>query len=190
MFITLEGIDGSGKSTQSGRIALWLELRTNYPTLLTREPSYLRPVILRLQNLCTISELLLFLADRAEHVEREILPALSAGQNVVCERWNESTLAYQCGGHKLSVPKVKRLIEVCEFPEPDVKIFLDISPETAMKRVNLRGQEDKFEKEGLKLLRNVAEFYRTIPGMIRVECDGKSEDEVFREIVGHLEELT
>ena len=190
MFITLEGIDGSGKSTQSGKIASWLESRTNCPTILTREPSYLRSVILCLQNLCTISELLLFLADRAEHVEREILPALSAGQNVVCERWNESTLAYQCGGHKLSTSKVMELIGACEFPEPDVKILLDISPESAMKRVNARGQKDKFEEEGLKLLRDVAEFYRTIPGMIRVECDGRSEDEVFREIVGHIEALT
>ena len=190
MFITLEGIDGSGKSTQSKNIADWLKSKTQSPVILTHEPSYLRSVILGLQNLCAISELLLFLADRAEHVEREILPALSSGWSVVCERWNESTLAYQSGGHKLSESKIRELIRACEFPEPDVKIFLDIEPKTAMKRVNERGKKDKFEEEGLKLLSDVAEFYRGLPDMVRIECDGRSEDEVFREITRHLEELT
>ena len=190
MFITLEGIDGSGKSTQAKKIGSWLEKRTQSPVILTHEPSCLRSIILGLRNLCATSEMLLFLADRAEHVEREILPALIAGHSVVCERWNESTLAYQSGGHKLSESKVKELIRACEFPEPDIKIFLDIEPETAMKRVNSRGNKDKFEEEGLKLLRDVARSYREMPGLIRIECGGKSEDEVFREITGHLEGLT
>ncbi|MBQ3447828.1 MAG: dTMP kinase [Synergistaceae bacterium] len=199
MFITLEGIDGSGKSTQSEKIAEWLESRTGRRTVRTFEPGgwqgggAIRGFILNTPGLSAMSELLLFLADRSEHISRVILPALRQDCNVLCERWNESTLAYQAGGHELNPSHVRRIIRACSFPEPDVKILLDISPETAIERVKSRkNSPDKFEDEGIKLLRNVAAFYRLIAeedpaGFVRVVCDGLTEDEVFTKITAGLE---
>ncbi len=197
-FITIEGIDGSGKSTQAGRIAEWLEERTGRKTIRTFEPggwpdgeSY-REIILH-RKFCALSELLLFLADRSEHVNRVILPALRQNVNVICERWNESTMAYQAGGHELNPSQVKRIITACNFPEPDVKILLDISPELAVNRIKSRGnQSDKFEAEGLTLMKTVAKFYRLIAEDGRenfavINCDNMTEDDVFKEIITVLE---
>ena len=198
IFITLEGIDGSGKSTQSAKLAEWLEDRTGHRTIRTFEPGgwpegkSFRELILD-GNFCDMSELLLFLADRSEHVSRVILPALRQGCNVVCERWNESTLAYQAGGHELNISHIRRIIRACNFPEPNMKILLDLPPEQAMKRVIERGNKgDKFEAEGLPLMRRVADFYRLIAEddrdkFIRVQCGGLTEDEVFRAITSSVE---
>ena len=196
MFITLEGIDGSGKSTQSEKLAHWLTEYTGRETVRTFEPGgwpegdLLRKFILDSRNYSPLSELLLFLADRAEHVNRVITPAILAGNNVICERWNESTLAYQSGGHKINLDDAERLIAACNFPEPDVKIFLDISPELAVSRILARKKSDKFEDEGLTLMKNVAKFYRELAEagkLTRIDCNNLNEDEVFSAIVKELE---
>lgn len=192
VFITLEGIDGSGKSTQSAKLAEWLKVRTGRETVRTYEPGgwpdgkTLREMILGVK-FSAMAELLMFLADRSEHVNRVINPALSSGQNVICERWNESTLAYQACGHELEISQAKRIIEACKFPEPDAKIFLDISPETAITRIKSRGKADNFEAEGLRLMTRVAEYYRNDGGLIRVSCDGLTEDEVFSAVTSAIE---
>ena len=195
MFITLEGIDGCGKSTQSERLATWLTEKTGYETVRTYEPGgyrggeSLRKFILESWNFCAKSELLLFLADRAEHVSKVIAPALLAGHNVICERWNESTLAYQSGGHKLSQEETMKLIEACDFPEPDMKILLDIEPETALSRIRERTKSDKFEEEGLALMRKVAECYRELAAsgyLTRIDCGKLNEDEVFSAIIAEI----
>ena len=193
IFITIEGIDGSGKSTQSERLARWLEERTGRKTLRTFEPggydggTALRTFILESRNLSPLSELLLFLADRAQHVSEVIAPAISAGHNVICERWNESTLAYQSGGHKLEISQVKAVIDACAFPEPDAKIFLDVPPEVALERISSRTVTDKFEAEGIALMKRVSVFYRWLEGVIRVDCGELDEDEVFSSITRELE---
>lgn len=215
-FITIEGIDGCGKSTQSGRLAEWLEAKTGRRTIRTYEPGgwpegdSLRDFILRRKNLGDMTELMLFLADRAEHVKRVILPSLRQGLNVICERYNDSTLAYQSGGQELNPAHVRRMIRVCNFPEPDVSILMDISPETAIERVRSRatckGGEghtvargsvinnnlDKFEAEGLPLMRKVSSCYRLIAEdekekYIVIKCDGLGEDEVFASMIEALE---
>lgn len=195
IFITIEGIDGTGKSTQAENLAQWLEERTGQKTMRTFEPGgwpegkMLREFILDSKNFCAMSELLLFLADRAEHVNKIIIPELESGHNVICERYNESTLAYQSGGHELEIQHVKRIIEACNFPEPDVKILLDIEPEIAFSRVKSRNSKsDKFEGEGLVLMRKVSEFYKTLPGFMIIECNNSDEQEVFRSITAKLEE--
>lgn len=195
MFITIEGIDGSGKSTQSLMIARWLEDRTGREIVRTFEPGgwpdgkTLREFILSNGNLCAMSELLLFLADRAEHLHRVIVPSLEAGHHVICERYNDSTLAYQAGGHKLEFQQAMKLIEACEFPEPDVKILLNISPELAMSRIKSR-TPDKFESEGLELMKDVAAFYMShSEEYLTINCDGLSEHEVFSLIISGLEEI-
>lgn len=195
LFITLEGIDGSGKSTQAKRIAEWLENFTGRKTICTFEPGgwedgkALREFILAGKNYNALSELLLFLADRSEHVDKIILPALNSGHNVVCERYNDSTLAYQSGGHKLEIAHVKRIIKACNFPEPDAKIFLDLTPEIAFERMQARKNiNDKFESEGLALMKSVANFYRgSAENFIVINCDKLSEHEVFHEIISRLE---
>ncbi|MBQ9574947.1 MAG: dTMP kinase [Synergistaceae bacterium] len=200
-FITIEGIDGSGKTTQSQRIASWLEERTGHKSIRTFEPGgwpdgeKLRGYILG-HEMSAMTELLMFLADRSEHVNRVILPSLRQGHNVICERWNESTLAYQSGGHELNISQVERIIYACNFPEPDVKILLDVPPETAFKRVKARGNKnDKFEAEGLNLMKRVSESYRRIADsqpqkFIRIPCVNMSEDEVFRAVILRLEAVT
>ena len=196
MFITLEGIDGSGKSTQSERLSEWLTLRTGRQTVRTFEPgghpdgAALRRFILESRNYSPKSELLLFLADRAEHVDKVIAPALLAGDNVICERWNESTLAYQCGGHKIDIPEAERLIAACNFPEPDAKIFLDISPELAVSRIIARKNLDKFESEGFALMKRVSEFYRQLADsgkLMRIDCESLNENKTFSAITSELE---
>ena len=196
MFITIEGIDGCGKSTQSERLAQWLQESTGRETVRTFEPGgceeckRLREFILESRNFSPLSELLLFLADRTEHVNKVIAPAILAGHNVICERWNESTLAYQSGGHKLDINDAQRLIAACAFPEPDAKIFLDVTPEVAASRIASRTKRDKFEDEGLALMRKVSAFYRGLAEageLTRIDCDGLSEDEVTAAIVAALE---
>lgn len=188
MFITIEGIDGCGKSTQSLRLSEWLEERTHTNTIRTYEPYAFRDVILGSKGISPMSELLLFLADRAEHIERVILPAVNAGHHVICERYNDSTLAYQCGGHGLNVNYVKSIIASCKFPEPDVKILLDINPELAYSRVKERhNTNDKFESEGLSLMKKVSEFYRTLEGYIVIHCEAMNESDVFAKITSELE---
>lgn len=199
MFITIEGIDGSGKTTQSGRLAEWLTRRTGRETIRTFEPGgceecvELRRIILEGRDFSPEAELLLFLADRAEHVSKVILPALREGKNVVCERWNESTEAYQSGGHKIAPERVRSLITACAFPEPDAKLFLDIPPQTAMKRILSRTAHDKFEDEGLSLMCRVSEAYRELArsgGLIRIDCEGLNEEEVFSAIKSALEGMS
>ncbi len=193
MFITIEGIDGSGKSTQSGNIARWLEQESGVKTVRTFEPGDwyggqdLRKFILGSKNFCALSELLLFMTDRAEHVNKVILPALRAGHNVVCERYNASTIAYQAGGHNLDIEQVKNIIAACNFPVPDVQILLDIDPETAIARVRHRNNhDDKFEAEGLALLKSVAESYRDIEDLITIDCNNKTENQVFKSVIATL----
>ena len=187
MFITIEGIDGSGKGTQSSKLAEWLEAKTGRKTIRTAEPYILRELILGNKNLCALSDLLLFLADRAEHVDKVILPALKANQNIICERYNDSTLAYQSAGQAINIDHVKELITACKFPEPDVKILLDIDPETAFSRVLSRNNHnDKFEAEGLKLIAKVSDFYRANFTGIIINCNGLDESQVFERIVEAL----
>lgn len=199
MFITVEGIDGSGKSTQSSRLAEWLEAVTCRHTVRTFEPGgwsgglTLREFILNSRGYSAMSELLLFLADRSEHVKRVILPSLRDGHNVICERYNASTLAYQSGGHEMDTFQVRSIIAACNFPVPDAEILLDISPEIAYERLVSRGgKPDKFEEEGLQFMRTVSARYALIAAdsperFIRVNCDGRTEDEVFAAITAGIE---
>ena len=190
IFIVIEGVDGAGKSTQAEKLAHWLENFTHKKTVKTAEPFILRELILGKKDLSSLSELLLFLADRAEHVNKIIMPALENGDNIICERYNDSTLAYQSGGHKIKISQVKNLIDACNFPKPDAKIFLDLSPETAFERVKERGNKnDKFEAEGLELIKKVSDFYKSLPGFIKINCDEKNEEKIFNEIISNLEAL-
>lgn len=203
LFVTIEGIDGSGKSTQAGKISKWLEDFTGFESLRTFEPGgwqggeKLRDLILNDKNFDGISELLLFLADRAGHLSKIIIPAIESGKNVICERYTDSTFAYQSGGHGIDFEQLKKIIESCKFPEPDVTIFLDIAPELAIKRIKNRNRNknknDKFESEGLKLMKLVSDSYKRISDenpdrFINVHVENyENEEEIFNKIINILQ---
>lgn len=160
-FITFEGIEGSGKSTQLRRLAATLETRGHDP-LLTREPGgtpigdQIRGILLHPASvLGPWSELFLYAAARAEHLEQVIRPALAAGRIVLCDRFTDATRAYQGHGRGLPLDAVESLHALGPLRiEPDRTLLFDLEPETALLRARGREAEtadaaDRFEREAL-----------------------------------------
>jgi len=169
VFITLEGIDGCGKSTQAELLCAWLENKLGKGKIVrTFEPGgwkggeFLRHLLLREAELTSKTELLLFLADRGGHIDTEISPALQRGQWVVCERYTDSTIAYQSWGRGISFEEISVLLNWCNFPAPDMTIFLEIDEKTAKQRTNKRGKSDRLEAAGDDFTARVALGYKTL----------------------------
>jgi dTMP kinase len=163
VFISLEGIDGSGKSTQAKLLAEAL----GSDTLLIREPGGTEAAE-RIRELLadpaleldTFAELLLFSAARADLVSRVIRPALEAGKTVVADRFADSSVAYQGGARELGTSHVLSLTDtVIDGLWPDLTLLLRVDPEVGLGRAD---GEDRFESEGLDLQRAVAEAYEEI----------------------------
>jgi dTMP kinase len=163
MFISLEGIDGSGKSTQAKLLAEAL----GPETLLVREPGGTEAAE-RIRGLLAdpeleldpFAELLLFLAARADLTARALRPALDEGRDVVCDRFADSSVAYQGAARGLGVGEVISLTDnATEGLWPDVTVLLRVDPEVGLSRAD---GEDRFESEGLELQRAVAEAYEEI----------------------------
>jgi dTMP kinase len=140
VFITLEGGEGVGKTTQQALLALQLR-QAGYPCLCTREPGgtalgrALREILLHGDPLTPLAELFLYAADRAEHVQKCILPALAAGQVVVCDRFTDSTLAYQGYGRGLDLQQVRQLNHLATGGlQPHLTLWLDLPPEVGLAR--------------------------------------------------------
>ena len=142
MFITLEGPEGSGKSTQIRRLAKRLEAM-GYPVITTREPGgtpigdQIRHVLVRLENkeLHPRTEILLFLAARAQLVEQLIKPALQDGKIILCDRYGDSTLAYQGYGHGLDLDKLRQMLDFAtDHLKPDLTILLDLDVKIGLMR--------------------------------------------------------
>lgn len=160
MFISLEGIDGSGKSTQARLLAEAL----GPDTLLIREPGG-TPAAERIRDLVAdpdleidpMGELLLFCGARADLTERVIRPALEAGRDIVSDRFADSSVAYQGAGRGLGTSQVITLTDAAtDGLWPDLTILLRLDPETGLGRAD---GTDRFEAEGLELQRVVAEAY-------------------------------
>ena len=188
MFVTLEGIDGSGKTTQAELLAKAL----GDDTVLVREPGG-TPASERIRELVAdpaieldpVAELLLFCAARAQLVTEVIRPALDAGRDVVSDRFSDSTAAYQGAARGVSVEVAVSVNLVATGRlDPDVTVLLRIDPELAAARA--RG-EDRFEREGVEFQRRVAEAYerlaRSDPSRIAV-VDGHGDvDEVHARVI-------
>lgn len=198
-FVTLEGIDGSGKSTQADLLARALQ-DAGTPVVRAREPGgtplgeAVRGILLgREAPVSDASEVLLFAAARAQLVAEVIAPALAAGSWVVCDRFLDSSLAYQGGGRGIGIDVVGQVNALAVGENmPDVTVLLSIDPERAATR--RAGADDRIEAEGIALQRRVAAAYDEIaaaePGRVRSVDADRTEDEVhaaIMEIVGGLD---
>ena len=188
MFVSLEGIDGSGKSTQAKLLAEAL----GPETVLVREPGgtaaaeRVRELLADGElELDPMAELLLFCAARADLVRRAIRPALEAGRDVVSDRFADSSAAYQGGGRGIGIDLAERLSEAAaEGLRPDLTLLIWIDPEQAAQR---SGGEDRFEAAGLEFQRAVASAYEQIAvrhadRVVRVDGSG-SVDEVHARVM-------
>ena len=169
-FITFEGGDGSGKTTLIQNLQIVLE-KKGYTVLVTHAPGgtdagkVIRDLLLHPKDpLVKRAELFLFLADRAQQVEKVIRPALSKGKIVLCDRYNDSTIAYQGGARGLDVEEVSKL---CTFAtnslQPEITLYLDIDPKIGLDRVKkLQGSKDHIEKEKLSFHENIRKTFHSI----------------------------
>jgi len=192
-FITFEGIDGSGKSTQMRMLAGHLR-SSSIDVITTLEPGgtplgrHLRAAFLETEEtVAPLAELLLFAADRAQHVEFLIKPALAAGRVVISDRYADATTAYQGAGRGFDRALVSQVVELATGGlKPDLTLFFDITVETALKRMFAR---DDSETKRNRMDAETAEFYsRVREEYLRI---AKSEPQRFRviEASGPVEEI-
>jgi dTMP kinase len=166
-FITVEGIEGVGKSTNLDFIRCLLE-EQGKELVLTREPGgtalgeEIRGLLLdhRHDGMCADAELLLMFAARAEHLARVIRPALAAGKWVLCDRFTDATFAYQGGGRGLGLDRVTVLADwVHPGLRPDLTLLLDLPAELGLMRAGQRNPADRFEKEEIAFFERVRSAY-------------------------------
>lgn len=173
-FVTLEGIEGSGKSTQAAILAQSLRAR-GHNIIVTREPGgtrageFIRSIFLDSEvSLQSAAELLLVLADRAQHVNEKLRVALENGHIVISDRYSDSTIAYQGYGRGLDLKLVRELNRFASSGlTPDLTIVLDCPPEIGLERTKQRAElasraHDRFEAEQLEFHRRVRDGFRTI----------------------------
>lgn len=191
LFLSVEGIDGSGKSTHLPRIAACLEAM-GHLVLRTREPGgdpvaeQIRALLLdpRFEDLLPQTEALLYAASRAQHVRRVIRPALLAGQLVLCDRFVDSSLAYQGAGRDLGVAQVWQANEMAlDGLLPDLTLLFWLDSQTARRRLALSGLADRIEREPLPFFERVSKAYLSLkqeqPERIRLVDAGGTMEETY-----------
>jgi dTMP kinase len=193
-FITVDGIDGAGKTTQIEFICELLE-RTGRRVVQTREPGgvalgeRIRSLVLeqREQTMSADTELLLIFAARAEHLERVIRPALARGDWIVCDRFTDATYAYQGGGRHISSERIALLEDWVQGTlRPDLTLLFDLPVEQSMRRVDRRGQHNRFDSETLAFFERVRATYlqraRAAPQRYRIIDASRSLSDVQAEV--------
>lgn len=193
VFITFEGVEGCGKSTQSELLKQYLE-STGQSVVLSREPGgtdiglEIREIILhsKLTFEHEYSELLLFYVDRLEHIKRVVKPALAEGKIVLCDRYIDSTIAYQVFGRGMSRKIVDQLSSIVDFT-PSKTILFNLNPEEGIRRAKKRAALDKFEKEAIDFHKRVQMGYLKQAELepnriVKIEVDGKSIEAIHEEV--------
>ena len=192
LFITFEGGDGCGKTTQIKLIDEYLQNK-GYKTLLTREPGSkglgikLREILLNYDGeVSPTCESFLFLADRAQHVDCIIKPALEAGFIVLCDRHTDSTVAYQGYGRGLDIEQIHRLNKIATSGlKPDLTIVLDVDVETSQARVG--NEKDRMESAGVEFFERVRNGFLEIaklePNRVKVIDSKQSIEQIHQQIL-------
>ena len=185
MFITFEGVDGCGKSTQMRFLAEYLQSR-NIDVLTTREPGgctiseQIRDMLLSLDNcdITDMTEALLYAAARCQHVDEVIRPACEAGKIVLCDRFIDSSLAYQGFGRALGV---ENIMDINKYAigdmMPDKTFFIDFPPEMAFNRMSKKRVHDRLETQSLEFYQNLYDGFKQLADkyperIIRIDASG------------------
>lgn len=194
-FITFEGIEGCGKTTQIKLLDEYLR-KNGFKTVLTREPGgtkigdQIRNVLLDPANekMHKVTELLLYGASRSQHLEELIKPALTDGKIVLCDRYSDSTTAYQGAARKLDKEFILQLDSLTTGGlKPDLTIILDISAKEGLSRACGRSSPDRFEQEEISFHERVRDGYMAIakaePERVKVVDGTKAIKEIHKEVV-------
>jgi len=197
LFITLEGPEGAGKTTQTAMLKLYFQKR-GFKVLQTREPGgpplseELRRLVLEPGlKISAEAEALIYAAARAQHVRELILPAINKGVIVLCDRFIDSSLAYQGFGRGLDLDRLWEInLWAAGGTFPDLTFLLDLPVEEGLKRAGARGKRDRFEQEDLDFHRRVRQGFLDLalndPGRIKVINAVKDPDIVHQQIVEFL----
>lgn len=198
LFITFEGADGCGKTTQIELVNKYLQEK-GYTTLVTREPGAkglgekLREILLNYEGEVSPNcESFLFLADRAQHVDCIIKPALKNNTIVLCDRHTDSTIAYQGYGRQLDIQEIKKLNDIAvNGLKPDLTIVFDIDIETSMQRVGKT--KDRMESAGMEFFNRVRNGYLAIaqdePNRVKVINSADTIENIHTKVVELVEEV-
>ncbi|WP_299448980.1 dTMP kinase [uncultured Phascolarctobacterium sp.] len=202
-FITFEGADGGGKSTQLQLAAAFLRAK-NYEVVETREPGgtilaeQVRTIVLDPQlPLNNTTQTLLYLAARSEHVEKLIKPALTAGKIVLCDRFSDSTLVYQglaMDKEPAALQEIKQFnAYACDGLTPDLTILLDGDTDVLALRRSQRGVTDRYEEQGLELQRKLRQGFLQLaqqePARIKIINAEANKEQIAQKIASLLEML-
>jgi dTMP kinase len=208
MFITLEGIEGSGKTTQIRRLEDYFK-DAAVPCVVTRQPGgtpigeKIRAILLdpSSKDLDATAELLLYMADRAQHINTCIKPQLAAGKTVICDRYFDATLVYQGFARALDVALLKELHRILFADlKPDLTLLLDLPVEMGLARARSQlksgarpDHEGRFEAEDLKFHHKVRAGYlelaRQEPDRIRIIDASREPDTVYRSLIAVIEQI-
>lgn len=198
LFITFEGADGCGKTTQLMLLAKYLKSK-GLEVVVTREPGArglgekIREILLNYDGeVSSQAEAFLFLADRAQHIDVIVNPAVESGKIVLCDRHTDSTVAYQGYGRGLDIDRIKMLNNLATGDRrPDLTIVFDIDVETSMARVG--AEKDRMESAGTEFFNRVRNGYLKIaelePERVKVLNATKSVEDIHKEVVALYESL-
>ena len=198
-FITLEGIEGSGKTSSIKSINALLEQK-KIDYINTREPGgssigeELREILLDPNtDISSEVELLLMLADRKDHVEKTILPNLLNNIWVISDRFMDSSIAYQGGGRQLNLNMIDSLAIYLDLPQPDLTLLFDLPVEVSLERTKKRGELDRFEKEEIEFHKRIREAYLELakdhPDRIKVIDGSQDLEKVQAKVVRAIKKL-
>lgn len=198
LFITFEGTDGCGKTTQIELLKTYLETK-GYKVILTREPgakglgTKLREILLNYEGeVSSNCESFLFLADRAQHVDTLIKPAIERGEIVLCDRHTDSTVAYQGYGRGLDLEQIHMLNNLATSGlKPDITFLFDIDIETAQQRVGK--SKDRMESAGMEFFKRVRQGYLEIaksePQRVKVLDATQKVEDISQKVIEYVDNL-